>query len=174
MVPDRSLDFVFSFDSLVHAEADVMRSYLLQLGSKLKPDGVGFIHHSNMGAYPRALALAKKVRPRLRNYLIRAGWLVNLNRWGAQSMTAQLFQQYCEDAGLQCISQEKINWRFGKHLIDCFSVFTPKGSVWERSGRVVQNARFMDEARHISRVGKLYPSRKELALKSSDGASHSV
>ena len=32
MVADRSIDLVFSFDSLVHAEADVLEAYLGQLG----------------------------------------------------------------------------------------------------------------------------------------------
>jgi ubiquinone/menaquinone biosynthesis C-methylase UbiE len=50
MVEDESLDFVFSFDSLVHAEAAVLRGYLAQLGRKLKPGGTGFIHHSNLAA----------------------------------------------------------------------------------------------------------------------------
>ena len=41
MVADRSIDFVFSFDSLVHADADVIEDYLRQLGRKLTPNGVG-------------------------------------------------------------------------------------------------------------------------------------
>ncbi len=48
-IQDESIDFAFSFDSLVHAESDVIQAYLEQLGKKLKPDGVGFIHHSNIG-----------------------------------------------------------------------------------------------------------------------------
>jgi cyclopropane fatty-acyl-phospholipid synthase-like methyltransferase len=39
-------DFVFSFDSLVHVESDVIENYLTQLAKKLKPNGIGFIHHS--------------------------------------------------------------------------------------------------------------------------------
>src|SRR3954454_17573590 len=50
MVEDHSVDFVFSFDSLVHAEADVIDAYLGQLARKLTPNGAGFIHHSNAGA----------------------------------------------------------------------------------------------------------------------------
>ena len=47
-VGDGSVDFVFSFDSLVHVEADVIESYLNELGRILKPGGAGFIHHSNL------------------------------------------------------------------------------------------------------------------------------
>jgi len=42
---------VFSLDSLDHAEGDVMEAYLGQLAHKLTPNGVGFIHHSNLGMY---------------------------------------------------------------------------------------------------------------------------
>ena len=55
MVADESIDFAFSFDSLVHAEADVIGAYLEQLARKLKTDGIGFIHHSNLGQYGPAL-----------------------------------------------------------------------------------------------------------------------
>ena len=53
MISDESIDLVFSFDSLVHAEADVIRAYLNQLAKKLKRNGVGFLHHSNIGEYRR-------------------------------------------------------------------------------------------------------------------------
>ncbi len=35
MVADRNVDFVFCFDSLVHADADVIQDYLRQLGRNL-------------------------------------------------------------------------------------------------------------------------------------------
>ena len=37
MIQDKSIDFVFSFDSLVHAEAEVIEAYLNQLAMKLQP-----------------------------------------------------------------------------------------------------------------------------------------
>ena len=50
MVTDASIDLAFSFDSLVHAEADVIESYVTQLRHKLTEDGVAFLHHSNFAA----------------------------------------------------------------------------------------------------------------------------
>src|SRR5438552_9139347 len=50
-ISDKSIDFIFSFDSLVHADADVMEAYIRQLATKLRSNGVGFIHHSNVGSY---------------------------------------------------------------------------------------------------------------------------
>src|SRR5919204_2447169 len=49
MLPNRSIDFAFSFDSLVHAEADVVDSYLAEVARVLQPEGVAFLHHSNLG-----------------------------------------------------------------------------------------------------------------------------
>ncbi|MBO0729218.1 MAG: class I SAM-dependent methyltransferase [Acidimicrobiaceae bacterium] len=56
MVPARSVDFAFSFDSLIHVELDVITDYLGQLARVLHQDGVAFIHHSNMGAYSKTPA----------------------------------------------------------------------------------------------------------------------
>ena len=60
MVDDESIDFAFSADSLVHADLDVIAAYLSELARTLRPNGVGFIHHSNLGAptdLPRARAM---------------------------------------------------------------------------------------------------------------------
>ena len=51
MIKNKSVDFVFSFDSLVHADPEIIEVYLNQLAEKLTDNGIGFIHHSNMGVY---------------------------------------------------------------------------------------------------------------------------
>jgi hypothetical protein len=61
MLNSGSVDFAFSFDSLVHAEADVIQAYVEQLASILRPGGAAFIHHSNLGQYARRLAVINKV-----------------------------------------------------------------------------------------------------------------
>jgi ubiquinone/menaquinone biosynthesis C-methylase UbiE len=156
MLADRSIDFVFSFDSLVHAEVDVIRAYLNQLARKLKPNGAGFIHHSNMGQYRRYFSISERIPHSLRASLTRTG-ILDRTHGRDFSMTARLFEQYCEEAGLQCVSQELVNWGT-KRLIDCFSVFTPKGSSWARlrSNEIVRNPNFMKEADLIRRLSPLY------------------
>lgn len=67
MVRDNSIDFVFSFDSLVHAEKDVIDGYLKQLRRKMRRNGVGFIHHSNLGAYRRFFVTTSKLKNVVRN-----------------------------------------------------------------------------------------------------------
>jgi SAM-dependent methyltransferase len=48
MVADASIDFAFSFDSLVHAEADILESYASELARVLKSNAIAFLHHSNL------------------------------------------------------------------------------------------------------------------------------
>lgn len=155
-VPSASVDLAFSFDSLVHAEADVLESYAHELARVLKPDGVAFIHHSNMGEYQRLAALTRRVPDRLRRGLVRAGILVNVYAWRAESVTAERFARQCEAAGLACIGQEKIVWEYGPQLTDVISLCTPRGSRWERPNVVVENRGFMAEARQLKQMARLY------------------
>ena len=162
MIPENSLDFVFSFDALVHAEAPILRAYLLQLGQKLKPGGTGFIHHSNL----RAFVGENGTLP---------SWLARRN-WRAESMSARLFREYCTEAGLQCVSQEIINWvsrsrRADRHrisgaglpLTDVLSTFErPESSMQGVAAgeaiptKMYLNPRFADEFREIVVLATLY------------------
>lgn len=156
MVADRSVDFAFSFDSLVHAESDVLESYAHELARVLKPEGIGFLHHSNMAEYRRAAAVARRIPDRLRRRLIVRGLVVNVNAWRAESTSAEQFAQVCARAGLGCVSQELIAWEYGRHLSDVISVVTPRGSSWDRPNRILRNRAFMDEARQRARLVALY------------------
>jgi SAM-dependent methyltransferase len=156
MVADRSVDFAFSFDSLVHAEADVLEAYAHELARTLKPDGVAFIHHSNMAAYRQAAAVARRFPGRLRRRLTIHGVLVNVYAWRAESASAGLFARLCAEAGLSCVGQELLAWEYGRHLIDTISLVTPRGSRWERPYRVVRNRRLMQEAAAVARHTPLY------------------
>src|SRR4029077_1318302 len=96
VVPDGSVDFVFSFDSLVHAEKDVIERYIQQLSKKLKLDGVGFIHHSNLGAYPGRLSIMDaywRLPVVFRQHVLKQRYLerllsINIEAWRGASMTA--------------------------------------------------------------------------------------
>ena len=145
MIRDASIDFVFSFDSLVHAEADVIESYLRQLAIKLQPDGIGFIHHSNIGKYQRTFSVIETIPSELRDLVVNRIFLAPTH-WRAASVTAELFADYCNQAGLECIGQELVNWGTDELLIDCFSLFTRKGSVWTRPNKVVENKDFHERS----------------------------
>lgn len=160
IVEDGSVDFAFSFDSLVHADADVLEAYVNQLARKLRPDGVAFLHHSNTGAYRRWSELSKKAPPRVMRRLVDAGILLDVYAWRSESVSADLVARQCERAGLSCFAQEKISWEHGRYLIDALTMFTPKGSRWARPRTVVRNPFFTDEAR---RMASLYAARAAAA-----------
>ena len=158
MVPDGSVDFVFSFDSLVHAEADVLEAYVGQLTRKLKPTGAGFIHHSNAGAYSGRLALHRKASRVLVNragHFLRNRLIIN-PAWRAEDVTAARFAGWCDRAGIPCAGQELVNWLNWACLIDCFSVFAPAGSPHAHPNRVWSNRRFMREAAQARRFAAQY------------------
>ena len=150
MIPDRSIDFVFSFDSLVHVPRELVEAYMRQLGDKLKNDGVGFVHHSNLGAY--ASSFGRRLPERARKLLTKAK-LLDQDHQRAPDMTAELFRSCCAAHGLHCIRQELINWR-GRRLIDCFTTFARAGSKWAGSSDMIRNPNFMQEARLIRKGRK--------------------
>lgn len=158
MIPDDSIDLVFSFDSLVHAEADVIKSYLQQLSKKLTAQGVGFIHHSNIGEYPTACAISNRLPARLRRYLVAKHLLDRLPQGRAPTMTARMFETFCDDAGLSCIAQEAVNWVQTTRTIDCFSLFAKSTSKWVRPNRFCRNQNFMREAESTRQLARLYLS----------------
>ena len=157
MVADSSIDLAFSFDSLVHVEAEVLADYLRELARVLKPDGVAFLHHSNYGSYQRSARALAPLQPafrplpsKARRALGRTG-ISRGNDWRAHSVSAARFAELCNQAGLHCAGQELINWAGGIILLDCISVVTRPQSRWDRPNRVVKNRLFRLEARSIRR-----------------------
>lgn len=165
-VRDDSIDFAFSFDSLVHAEREVLEGYLTQLARKLTPDGIGFIHHSNLGAYPgrvRLLRYYERLPEGFQQKLLRReriSAILSLNVYSnrASSMTAGLFRGYCEKVNLKCIHQEIINWSKGTCLVDAISIFTKPNSRWDTARSSLNNHDFVEGASVCSRLAKLYCS----------------
>ena len=149
MIPSGSIDFVFSFDSLVHVRRETIEAYVAQLGDKLTPEGRGFIHHSNLGEY--ATSVARRARK-----LVSKGNILGADHQRDVEMTAELFRGICEEHDLKCASQELVNWR-GRRLIDCFSTSARKDSPWPAVANPFRNPDFMLEARLIRRRSQHYP-----------------
>ena len=152
MVDDGSIDFAFSFDSLVHADPDVLGGYVEQLATKLTPDGVGFVHHSNLGTQRTLAQLAWRIPERQRRLVVRAGLLPDVYAWRSEAMTASMFAAQCDAAGLVVVSQETISWQHGPYLIDALSVIARKGSVHDRPPARLRNPLFGWEARRMRRL----------------------
>jgi ubiquinone/menaquinone biosynthesis C-methylase UbiE len=154
MIPDDTIDFIFSFDSLVHAEDDVIRSYVSQLARKLKRNGAAFIHHSNLGEYPYYGRIAKY--PKVWRVLRTLRVVERDIHWRAFSVTAGKVAEYAAANQLRCISQEKIPWGTKRALIDCMSVLVRDDSSWSRDNQVLDNPFFKQEKQTAARLARLY------------------
>ena len=142
VVPDGEVDFAFSFDSLVHCESEVVESYVHQLARKLRPDGVAFLHHSNLGAY---------VDPETGKLPFR-----NLGLRG-ESVSAESFERLCRETGLICIGQELLQWREeDSWYMDCFSMLTRPDTRFARENRVLENPGYWAQAVAMARIADLY------------------
>jgi Methyltransferase domain len=147
MLAERSIDFAFSFDSLVHAELPELDSYLREFARVLAPDGVAFLHHSNLASLGPP-GLARRVLPdRLCTGLMSRG-IIRSDGWRAYSVSAENLRQAADRAGVPCIRQELVNWGCDR-LIDCFSTVTRRGLRWDRPLDVITNPGFMAEAEAI-------------------------
>jgi ubiquinone/menaquinone biosynthesis C-methylase UbiE len=157
-VENASIDFVFSFDSLVHAEEDVIEAYLNELGRILKPGGAGFIHHSNLGEFGTFFSTYSRVarHPRLHAVVQKMG-VLGVPHWRAPSMTATKFSDHARKAGLVCTSQEKINWG-GRRTIDCLSSFKKGAPSRTSEPTIIHNPHFMSEAGYLSKLSRIYGS----------------
>jgi SAM-dependent methyltransferase len=132
--PDGMLDFVFSFDSLVHAEIDVLGAYVPQILRKLNPNGVAFIHHSNW---------------------LDAGEHGDNIHNRAVSVSAERVATLVRGSGGIVLIQEIVNWG-ADSCIDCFSVFSRTERHSSTPTDLIRNPRFMDEVSIICQVQSAY------------------
>ena len=136
-VQDGSVDLVFSWNSLVHAEGPTMHAYVQQICRKLKPGGMGFIHHSNLGAHRDAAGVQQVPEPD--------------RHWRGSDMTAEQFRSDCRAGGVWCYRQEILPWG-SDWPIDCVSAFIKPldGDIGETAVEV--NMRHWDPARMLRQV----------------------
>lgn len=153
-VADASVDFAFSFDSLVHADQATLTAYMGELRRVLKSEGVAFIHHSNLGAYAGRYALLSKV-PKLIGGLRRARLLqpVYMRDPG---VSAESVAEAAAANGLRVIGQELTPWLSHRTLVDCTSVIVPEESPAPRGNHVVRNRMHGGEPGYIARIARVY------------------
>ena len=124
-VQEGSCDLIFSFDSLVHCDMEIIQSYIPEILRVLKPGGVAFIHHSNLLAFGNSIG-----QPHARSLTV----------------SANAVARSIEDMGGSPLIQEIINWG-GEHMHDCLTLFGR-----HRAGAKlvrIENPKFMVEALSI-------------------------
>lgn len=152
MIQSASVDFIFSFFSLIHAEKETLLSYLKEFARVLKPSGGGFVHHSNLAEHARYFARLQRLPGWLQSAL-HHGALVDLPQWRAPSVCAQVFAECAERAGLALLCQETVN--FGsRRTIDAFSSFVRADGPWRAHAQRWNNPGFMAEAMRVRRRGE--------------------
>jgi SAM-dependent methyltransferase len=151
MIPNESVDFVFSFDVFVHIRRDVLEEYLNEFSRTLKPGGKGFIHHSNLGAFANS---ARRRLPAVAAKLLTKWHILDEDHHRTPTMSADLFRDLGAQHGLHCVKQELVNWR-GRRLIDCFSWFERSASPDLRATEIIRNPGFMQEAASVRRVSEM-------------------
>jgi ubiquinone/menaquinone biosynthesis C-methylase UbiE len=166
MVEDGSVDLIFSFDSLVHVEADVIAPYVREFRRVLRPGGFGFIHHSNLGEYPWRVATYRwlqKVTPRAIwrskyfDLAVQQVFSLNMGALRAPTVSAAQFTRMCEREGLAMVGQEMFAWRSGRCQIDCISVFTkPGGNGLAPSCRIESPFFGRGLRKHWQRMARMY------------------
>jgi ubiquinone/menaquinone biosynthesis C-methylase UbiE len=105
-VTSGSVSLVYTFDAMVHFDPEVVRSYLPEIRRVLESGGHGFCHHSNnVGNQGGDF----RDSPHWRNY-----------------MSLELFGSMCDEAGLEVVRSESIDWGRGDDLerdLDGLTVF---------------------------------------------------
>ncbi len=134
MVADSSVDFAFSFDSLVHADSHAVTGYVREFARVLRPGGRAFLHHSNLARFrdPASGELA-----------------IENPHWRDPSVSAVLVRDEANARELTALCQEEINW--GHHeLTDCLTLLERPIDGRVGAGQRLENPRFMLEAAGIA------------------------
>jgi len=132
-VAARKFDLVFSFDSLVHADFDVMVKYIPRIVPLLRPGGVALIHHSNLGALSGVSHHKRSENTSAENV--------------ASAVTA---------AGGRLLIQEIVSWSDGI-LSDCFTLFSRSEDYRHVEAKALSDPmRIQSEARGAHQVFQHY------------------
>ncbi|WP_158497292.1 class I SAM-dependent methyltransferase [Methylocystis sp. ATCC 49242] len=102
-IPSQSVTMFYCFDSMVHFDSDIVRSYLAEIARMLAPrEGRAFLHHSNYSANPGGDFYQN---PHRRNF-----------------MSAELMKHYAAKEGLAVEKQQLLDWNWDGTNIDCFTL----------------------------------------------------
>ncbi|MDB5607775.1 MAG: methylase involved in ubiquinone/menaquinone biosynthesis [Bradyrhizobium sp.] len=107
MIPDNSITFGYSWDSMVHFDKLVVRDYLFEFARVLKPGATAFLHASNYGSF----------KPN-------SSWTTN--HGNRSDLSRDIFNAYAAEAGLTVKSQ-RLSGRadgWGMDDLDCLTLLT--------------------------------------------------
>jgi SAM-dependent methyltransferase len=91
---------IYSFDSMVHFDLEIVLSYIAEFARVLQPGGTAFVHHSNCTARPGA---SFRDNPHWRNF-----------------MSDAIFRHASIRNGFQILDQQRLSW--AGEDIDCVTL----------------------------------------------------
>jgi len=140
-VADGSVDFAFTFDSLVHVEQDVIDGYAAELFRVLRPGAYGMIHHSNL-----ADVIAGS-----------GGSSIENPHWRASSVGASSARASFVASGIAVVAQELVSWGHS-HPTDTISLIHKPVAVEPDSieTRVIENGMINAEMQVAKQLGELF------------------
>ena len=100
MIQDNTISAIYCWDSAVHFDKIILKSYIHEFYRVLRFGGRGFIHHSNLGDNAD------------KNIKKNPGWRSNMNK--------ESFAEMCEANGLRILTQVNIPWG---SIVDCVTIF---------------------------------------------------
>lgn len=158
MAADRSVDLVFSFDSLVHAEMDAVDDYVGEFARILTDGGHAFIHHSNRAAYEPLFARIRRFteqRVLWRAKLVPgvSRWLPPDQHWRARTVSAAAVREAAERHHLRVVGQELISWPGTPYLLDAITILARQH---DRPPVVFKNRSFGADAIRISELALIH------------------
>ncbi|MBN2356052.1 class I SAM-dependent methyltransferase [candidate division KSB1 bacterium] len=106
MIEAGAISAVYSWDSAVHFDKEVMEHYIAEFARVLRPGGKGFVHHANLGD--------------------QAHKNIKRNPHARSNMSKELFARYCRDNDLVVIDQIDMPWG---EIVDCITLFAKHGKI---------------------------------------------
>jgi ubiquinone/menaquinone biosynthesis C-methylase UbiE len=105
-IGDAQATFVYSWDSMVHFDSDVVRAYLREFRRVLKEGGYGFCHYSNVDSDPTG------------SYVDHPGW--------RNFMSTKLFEHYLRKERLEPVRTRTVKLDPSSATSDGMTLFTTR------------------------------------------------
>jgi ubiquinone/menaquinone biosynthesis C-methylase UbiE len=122
-----SIGFLWSFDSFVHMDPDVIRAYLREVGRVLAPAGTAIIHHSGKPDWTTRIAPITRRLGRPGRVLQRLLSQHRLHDDGCRSeVSPRLISRWATEAGLEVVRQTDRWGDSGQYTVakyrDCITI----------------------------------------------------
>ena len=105
-VSNNSIDFVWSYDSFVHMEKDVIESYFAEISRALRPKGKAIIHHAGRRNAALRLQFMRKLGKRMAFHYDVISFDDKRGNWGGRSnISRELIAKVAKKYGLEVEDQ---------------------------------------------------------------------